>query len=377
MVSTGGASVTGGATRGSGGANSVSGIASTGGALSTGGTTSTGGRSSTGGAISTGGVPMTGGATGTGSASMTGGATATGGTISTGGSTADGGLAPDYVARKWARWPIPNPPSLSLPHPMSYTVGTDGITDNITGLVWQKSTNTATTTWADAIAYCQSLGSGWSLPTRIELTSILDNTLSGAKVNTQFTFGKSAGWIWASTPWVVNERKGLTGASALSWFINFSVGDSNNSLSQTAASAYSRCVKIPAAQSLPATHYTIASGEVTDNYTGLIWQQDDSGATPSNTWDQAVAYCTGLALNGQTWRLPSLNELASIVDDVPTGNVSPAVDHTAFPTTSSNQIYWSASSYGTSTSERWTLNFMDGFTSHKVIATLAIVRCVR
>ncbi len=380
---TGGASSAGGASGGtpsaggapafpsSGGASSVGGVASTGGVLSS------GGRSATGGGTSTIGISRTGGATATGGTTFTGGTTSTGGSNSTSGSTVDGGVAPDYVARKWARWPIPNPPSMSLPHPMSYTVGTDGITDTITGLVWQKSTNTATTTWADAIAYCQSLGTGWSLPTRIELTSILDNTLSRAKVNSQFTFGKSAGWVWASTPWVVNERKSLTGASALSWFINFSAGDSNNSLSQTAASAYSRCVKIPTTQALPASHYTIANGEVTDNYTGLIWQQGDSGATPSNTWDQAAAYCTELALNGQTWRLPSLNELASIVDDVPTGNVSPAVDHTAFPTTSSNQIYWSASSYGTGTAERWTLNFMDGFTSHKVIATLAIVRCVR
>jgi len=31
--------------------------------------------------------------------------------------------ASDYVSRKWSRWPIPNPVSLSLPHPMSDTDG--------------------------------------------------------------------------------------------------------------------------------------------------------------------------------------------------------------------------------------------------------------
>ena len=239
-------------------------------------------------------------------------------------------------------------------------------------------TNTAPTSCQDALGYCQGLGAGWSLPTRIELTSIPDNTQSGAKVNgTFFKFGNKAGWTWASTPWVVNSRKNLTGDSALSWFINFSQGDSNNSLSQTATSAYASCVKVPATQTLPSTHYAIAAGEVTDNYTGLVWQQADSGSPPSLTWDQASSYCATLALGGHTFRLPSLNELASIVDDVPTGNVSPAVDHPAFPGTSPTEKYWSASSCGTSATDKWTLNFTDGFTQHGATSKLAIARCVR
>jgi hypothetical protein len=285
--------------------------------------------------------------------------------------------ATDYISRKWARWAIPNPSSMGLPHPMSYSAATDTVTDNVTGLVWQKTTNTATTTWQAALDYCVSLGAGWSLPTRIELTSIVDNTRSGAKADPVFIFGNGAGWTWASTPWVVNERKGSTGTAALSWFINFSLGDSNNSLSQTAASAYARCVRVPATQILPAQHYAIANGEVADNYTSLVWQQDHSGGAATLDWDQANAYCQSLALNGQTWRLPSLNEIASIVDDVPTGDVSPAVDHATFPTTSPDLQYWSASPYGTSTAERWTLNFKDGFTAHRATSTLAIARCVR
>jgi hypothetical protein len=299
-------------------------------------------------------------------------------TAGSGGGSVGGSVswtATDYASRKWARWPIPNSPSLNLPHPMGYTDGTDTVTDTVTGLVWQKTTNMATTTWQAALDYCESLGAGWSLPTRIELTSILDNAQSGAKTSNLFQYGKSVGWTWASTPWVVNSRK--TVDPPLSWFINFSQGDSNNSLSQLAASAYSRCVKIPTSMSLPAVHYAVANGEVTDNYTGLTWQQAHSGGTVSLSSDQASAYCKSLTLNGQTWRLPSLNELASVVDDVPTGNVSPAVDHVTFPMTATDALYWTASPYGTSTTEKWTLNFLDGFTSHKPLATLGIARCVR
>jgi hypothetical protein len=259
---------------------------------------------------------------------------------------------------------------------MSYTTTAEGVRDNVTGLVWRPTTNGVTTTWADALAYCTGLGTGWSLPTRIELTTIAHHDKSSNIFDTAVFSG--AGWTWASTPWVVNQRKNLTGADALSWFINFSVGDSNNSLSQTAASAYSRCVKIQQTMTLPAEHYTIANGEVRDNHTCLIWQQDGSGTTPSLTRTQAIAYCQSLGLNGQTWRLPALNELASIVDDVPSGNVSPAVDHMAFPNTSPDQKYWSVTGYANPATSYWTLNFMDGFTQHNNDATtLANVRCVR
>jgi hypothetical protein len=339
------------------------------------GATSSGGVSGSGGIA---GVTGTGGPAGIGS----GGAVGSGGTIGTigtGGSTGDTvtWTATDYVSRKWARWPIPNPQTLNLPQPMSYTAAADTVTDNVTGLVWQRSTNAATTDWQTALAYCQSLGAGWSLPTRIELTTIVNVSKTGSRVDAAFTFGGSAGWTWASTPWVVNARRNLTGAGALSWFINFAVGDSNNSLSQTATSAFSRCVRIQPTLTLPALHYTVANGEVTDNYTGLIWQQGHSGLTANLAWDQADTYCKTLTLNGRTWRLPALNEIASIVDDVPTGDVSPAIDHVIFPETSPNLQYWSASPHGTGTTERWTLNFTDGFTAHRATSTLAIARCVR
>ena len=188
------------------------------------GSTATAGTTTDGGATSDqpGGARATvGGKTANGGASANGGTAANAGGVGSGGAAsggagaggAGGGVtwtAADYASRKWARWPIPNPPSLSLPHPMSYTVSGDTVTDNVTGLVWQKSSNAATTSWQAALDYCAALGDGFSLPTRIELTSILDNARSGGKVDaTAFTFGKAAGWTWASTPWVVNERKKL------------------------------------------------------------------------------------------------------------------------------------------------------------------------
>jgi hypothetical protein len=320
-----------------------------------------------------------GGAVSGGGASSAGGAVSGGGASSAGGAS-DGGptvtwTAGDYASRKWARWPIPNAITSKLPHPMSFADEGETVRDQVTGLVWEKTPSTQTMTWQAALDHCLAKGAGFSLPTRIELTSIVDNTQPGAKVgSTLFVFDPKPGWTWVSTPWVVDSRK--TVDPPLSWFINLSQGDSNNSLSQLAASAYARCVQVPATQLLPATHYVVSAGEVRDQYTGLSWTQAHSGNAPSLTAPQSADYCRALTLNGRAWRLPSLNELASVVDDVPSGNVSPAVDHAAFPGLSKDQWYWSASPHGASTTEGWMLNFMDGFTKHQATTTLGIALCV-
>ncbi|MDV7186358.1 DUF1566 domain-containing protein [Lutibacter sp. TH_r2] len=54
-------------------------------------------------------------------------------------------------------------------------------------------------------------------------------------------------------------------------------------------------------------------GTVTDNNTGLMWQQVPSAS--NYTWQEAVDYCDDLELSGyDDWRIPSLKELFSISD---------------------------------------------------------------
>ncbi len=93
-------------------------------------------------------------------------------------------------------------------------------------------------------------------------------------------------------------------------------------------------------------------GTVTDNVTGLIWQQTpDSG---SLSWAQAQAYCEALSLGGlEDWRMPSLKELFSI------SNFSagwPYLDQTYFDlmvtnTISKDEQYWSSNYYVGKTAE--------------------------
>jgi hypothetical protein len=52
-------------------------------------------------------------------------------------------------------------------------------------------------------------------------------------------------------------------------------------------------------------------GTVTDNVTGLTWEQSPNSGP--NSWPQAQEYCEALSLGGRDdWRMPSLKELFSI-----------------------------------------------------------------
>ncbi|MBU0673779.1 MAG: DUF1566 domain-containing protein [Proteobacteria bacterium] len=96
-------------------------------------------------------------------------------------------------------------------------------------------------------------------------------------------------------------------------------------------------------------------GTVTDNITGLLWQQSDDGTL--KTWEDAFSYCADLTLAVYAdWRLPVTNELFSLVDF---GTDAPAIDATFFPQTKSAE-YWATSTGGGILGGAWRLDFDDG-----------------
>ena len=64
-----------------------------------------------------------------------------------------------------------------------------------------------------------------------------------------------------------------------------------------------------------------------------MWQKATAPGTYA--WEQALQYCESLNLAGYNdWRLPSKNELQSILDN---SRAYPAINLTYFPDTQSNQ----------------------------------------
>jgi hypothetical protein len=289
---------------------------------------------------------------------------------------------------------MPNPVSTTLPNRASTTDLGESVHDNVTCLDWQKTAPTGAYTWDQALAYCDGLTlSGhddWRLPTRIELTSIVDFTQSPAIDRASFP-SAPGGFHKTASDWILTIRQ--TGAGAgrdYAWAFNLSDGIVSNAYSKATASAL-RCVRgggageAPSAPAVaPPNQYTVvATGEVMDNYTGLVWQQGNSAATM--TFAEAGPYCASLGLNGQTWRLPSIRELATLVDEA---QVAPSINRTMFPNTQygsrSNNWYWSSHAARGNAQAAWAINFDDGFTGFNAGAsgawnywTAAWTRCVR
>ncbi len=296
----------------------------------------------------------------------------------------DGGTCPSLAGaadKAFPRWPMPNPVAAALPNPFSYTdKGNGTVLDNVTGLVWQKAVAMASQafSWADAPGYCSGLtlpapaGLKWQVPTRIQLLSLVDYTTLAAMDGPFLGSGQPPGgkYTWTSTPWVVSQNPAKPQDA---WMVNFGGGGglTSNAAAQTDAE-YVRCVAAPAVTPLPYPHYVqVAAGEVRDVETGLIWVQASNTTLMSQA--NAIAYCKGLALNGHTWRLPSVNELSSLVDDNPPySKVSPAIDQCVFSDTSPTAYYMSSSIVGTTP---WALSYEDGYDFNNQAS--GEVKCVR
>ena len=125
------------------------------------------------------------------------------------------------------------------------------------------------------------------------------------------------------------------------------------------------------AKPVAASRFLVDGATVLDTSAGLTWQRE----VPNQrfTWAKAKEYAAGLELAGGGWRLPTKEELASIVDYT---RSNPAIDPVAFPNTPS-EWFWSSSPYASYSNLAWLIYFGAGYTSYYYISYPYGVRCVR
>ena len=122
---------------------------------------------------------------------------------------------------------------------------------------------------------------------------------------------------------------------------------------------------------------------VLDKETGLVWEKSP-GDTDNDTdvdmddrltWDNARFHCVDKAVGGRKgWRLPSVVELASLVDPA---NSNPALP-TGHPFTNiQSTFYWSASALAGFPTDAWGVFFDGGFVVTREKAREFFVWCVR
>jgi hypothetical protein len=122
------------------------------------------------------------------------------------------------------------------------------------------------------------------------------------------------------------------------------------------------------------TDHPSGGAAVLDRETGLVWEQ--SPTTSSFSWFHAQLQCNGLTVGSRLgWRLPTLQELASLVD--------PTQDNPALPaghpfSNVQSSSYWSATTFAAVAGVAWVVNFGSGlFVSFGGEAGSNFVWCVR
>jgi hypothetical protein len=297
-----------------------------------------------------------------------------GGTHSGGtGGNGDGGTACGFK--------IPNPASTGLPNPADYMLntGTSSITDWVTGLEWEGAVEPTTVyNQNQAVAHCASKGNGWRLPSRIELVTLVDYTIAkpGPTINPVFTdapvTNTPAAKYWTSSHGASDTSVG--------WAVGFDDASTHQISGITACKV--RCVRGPTF--CPQTRYEIDGDAVVDGATGLRWQR--AFATTPQPWASAMAICPS------GWRVPSLTELQSIVDET---KELPAIDSDAFPDVpmDTTSYFWTAQlqaggsggsggnggsgGAGGGVPSAWYVTFIHGHADVEAVTTPYWVRCVQ
>jgi len=247
----------------------------------------------------------------------------------------------------------------------SYASTSTTVRDKITNLVWQKLPPAVPLDHAAAVDYCEGLElaeqTDWRLPTRLEYISLLDEGQGAGTALPAAFVPDTSGQYWTAS---------ASGVASGSFFVvNDNEGKWNVAVDATSFGV--RCVR----GSTFAGEQQAIDGVVMDSMTLLSWQADMLPDT-ARTWSEALAYCEGLTFAGkQDWRLPSIKELATIVDE--SAAKAPVVAALFGASTASH--YWSstpAPSFG-GPALAFTLETSLGISPSLQMVDTARARCVR
>lgn len=261
--------------------------------------------------------------------------------------------------------------------------------DTATGLIWSINSCPADypLNWLESLAYINAMNemaacgrTDWRMPNRRELRSLIDHSRQKPALPAGHPFRQVfLGWYWSSTTAAI--------APAYAWYVHFAGGrmfygnkdgyywlwpvcGQSPSLPATgAASCYDIAGgRIACADSgqdgalqmggdWPAPRFVEGAEGVLDRLTGLTWQRSARLGNADLSWQQALTAVTEYAEEtGLPWRMPTVNELESLVD---AASHSPALiaNH---PFGEVQSAYWSSTTSGFETDWAYVLYMTKG-----------------
>jgi len=284
----------------------------------------------------------------------------------------------------------------------SYTDNGDGtVTDNITGLMWQQSPDTDgdgdidaedKLNYAAAGTYCQNLTlagyTDWRLPDIKALYSLIDfrgvdpSGYDGGDTSGLIPFIDTTYFDFAYGDTAAGERIIDAQYASSTLYVDTTPEQRLFGVNFADGRIKGYGLTMPGPGNVEKTFYVICArgntaygqndlvdngdGTITDQATGLIWAQDDSGS--GLNWEEALAWVetqnAANYLGYSDWRLPNVKELQSILDysRSPDTTSSAAIDPLFSATAIINEagetdyaFYWSSTTHAnwTATPGMW------------------------
>lgn len=252
--------------------------------------------------------------------------------------------------------------------------------DTATGLVWKRcmegQTWDGTTCTGTAAKYNFDAAnaltgkvtfagqSDWRMPNIRELLTIVDDTVYNTTLDKTVFPNALASDVWSGSP--------VAGYASYAWHVYSGYGSSgygnrSSNVSGVRLVRGGQSFATLNALARPDSDYTDhGDGTVTHKPTNLMWQrcmvgQSWDGKTCVGTatqmsWDNAKALTSTLAGKAD-WRMPTRNELSSLVDYTKT--TPPTLNSSLFPNDRASNV-WSGSPYAGDASYAWYISFNGG-----------------
>ena len=270
----------------------------------------------------------------------------------------------------------------------------DVILDHLTGLTWLQNANINIfpCTWQESLQFITELNlqqhagyTDWRLPNRNELRSLMSYQSKKPALPKELPASNIfLGWYWTSTTaaihpayaWSIHMEGarmfyGTKDQYQLFWPVR---GEGFSMLPQTgqkdcfdqtgnkvdcADSQQDGTLRMGAA--LPQVRFSISHNCIRDNLTDLGWAPTGSSTGNPLSWQQALDLIVTLNTaeahrTTHPWRLPNINELASLID---CSNHSPALPF-EHPFTALHDGYWSSTTSYFETDWAWVLYLNKG-----------------
>jgi hypothetical protein len=283
-----------------------------------------------------------------------------------------------------------------IPWPRERFTAAGGLVfDNLTGLQWLKNANPAEfpLSWQEALDFITRMNrektearTDWRLPNRRELRSLVAYETKKPALPAGHPFENVfLGWYWTSTTaaihtgyaWYVHmEGARMFFGRKNQYYLFWPVcGQGNGTLPAT---GQRKCYDVEGSEipcpatgqdgelqtglAWPEPRFEVRQETVLDKVTGLYWLRDADVGPGTLNWQETLHYINNLEVpvpeRSLRWRLPTINELESLVD---CSQHTPALP-TAHPFENVRDVYWSSTTSCFEPDWAWALYFNKGAT---------------